>query len=322
MKLSSKEVLVLHAVLLQARHSVEKIAQQVGMQSHTVRRLIAKLQEQKVLLGMRAYVNAYALGLNEYQVFFSLPRTRLELQNKLLEHLTNLQGVSLLSELNGDPQFELHYMARNTSEALTLLDSIRKITPEAQISSFSLTHEQYYSGVLGYLLKNSPNYSPLRFGPVDKNVPPDALDHSLLCKLANYTISSQRDLARKLGVPESTVAARISSLEARDIISGYYHLCDFKPLGLLPVVGLLYTTVLNAQLRRAIVDFCNTHPGIAYVDLTVGAFSARLFMRAQSYEDARLIMQEIRNQFTDIIVAVKIMPQLKFMKHSTYPWFE
>jgi DNA-binding Lrp family transcriptional regulator len=322
MKLSSKEILVLHAVLLQARHSVEKIAQQVGIQSHTVRRLITKLQEHKVLLGMRAYVNACALGLNEYQVFFSLPRTSLELQNKLLEHLTNLQGVSLLSELNGDPQFELHYMARNTSEALILLDSIRAITPEAHISSFSLTHEQYYSGVLGYLLRKSPDYSPLRFGPIDKTVPTDALDHSLLCRLANFTVSSQRELARKLGVPESTVAARISSLETRGIIHGYYHLCDFKPLGLLPVVGLLYTSVLNQKLRRAIVDFCNAHPGIAYVDLTIGPYSTRIFMRAQSYDDARLIMQEIRNKFTDIIVAIRIMPQLKFMKHSTYPWVE
>ena len=320
MPLSAQEKLVLQTVLLQARHSVDQIAEQLSIRSHTIRRIVARLEAQKVLLGIRAYVNPYPLGLQVYQVFFSLPQASTEQHDKLIAQLCTLDGVGLLSELGGDPQYELHFFARNSEDAVALLDALQKTAPQIELSGLSLVHEQYYSGALGYLKRNITDYKPLRYGNASELPGIDRIDHSLLCLLANESINSHRVIAQKLKLPESTVSYRVRGLEERGLIAGYYHLCDFKPLGLLPVVGLLQTSVLGTATRARLVTFCNRHPSIAYVDLMVGPISARVFVRASSYEEARQVMCDLRETFSDTIKSIRIMPQLRFMRHSTYPF--
>jgi DNA-binding Lrp family transcriptional regulator len=318
--LTSQEMLVLQTVLLQARHSIEQIAKQTGIRHHVVRRIVQRLEEQKVLIGVRAYVNAYPLGLQEYQVFFSLPKASAEKQHKIITHLCRIDGVSLLSELGGHSQYEMHFLARDSREAIALLDSLQGLACEIQLESLSLTHEQYYSGALGYLLRDCPEHKPLRFGSISKAITVDSIDHTLLSHLANDSIDSHRTLSQKLKIPTTTLSYRIQMLESQGLIAGYYHLCDFKPLGFLPVVAFLYTSALNAETRSRLIDFCNKHPLIAYVDLTVGPFSARVFLRARTYEDARLAMSELNESFLNQIQSIRFMPQLRFFRHSTYPY--
>ncbi len=320
MTLTSQEMLVLQTVLLQARHSIEQVAKQTGIRHHIVRRIVKRLEERKVLIGVRAYINAYPLGLQEYQVFFSLPKASTEIHNKLISHLCGINGVSLLSELGVDSQYEMHFFARDSRDAVALLDSLQGLACEFQLESLSLTHEQYYSGALGYLLRNCCEHKPLRYGAISHALTVDSVDHTLLSYLANDSIDSLRTLSQKLKIPTTTLSYRIQMLESQGLIAGYYHLCDFKPLGLLPVVALLYTSALNAETRTRLIDFCNKHPLIAYVDLTIGPFSARIFLRARSYEDARQVMCELRESFLGAVQSIRLMPQLRFFRHSTYPF--
>lgn len=320
MSLTPQENLVLQTVLLQAGHSSEQIARQIGIRTHTVRRIVERLKDRKVLLGSRAYVNTYPLGFQAYQVLFSLPGAPSEQHTKLISRISSLDGVCLFSELSGDPQYEMHLLARDSREVMTRLDSLQEMAPLIQIYSVSMVHEQFYSGTLGYLLRDSKEYTPLRYGATGEQLEIDGLDHSLLSLLANETVSSNRILSQRLKVPETTLAHRIGSLEKRDLIAGYYHLCDFKPLGLLPVVALLRTSLLSAAARTKLLKFCNRHPLIAYVDLMVGAFSGRVFIRAGSYEEARNVASDLQEHFSKEIHSIRVMPQLRFMRHSTYPF--
>lgn len=320
MALTNQENLVLQAVLLQARHSSEQIARQLGVRNHTVRRIVSRLEERKVLLGTRAYVNPYPLGFQVYQVLFSVPHATADLHNKLISRLCALEGVGLVSELSGEPQYEMHVLARDSQDVTSLLDSLQVVAPLLQVFSLSVVHEQLYSGALGHLLRNSPDYKPLRYGATATKVEIDRLDYSLLSVLANESVNSWRILSQRLKVPQTTIAYRIASLEERGLIAGYYHLCDFKPLGLLPVVGLLRTSLLSPAVRERLIKYCNLHPQIAYVDLMTGAFSVRVFIRAGSYEEARQVAGELQEKFGENVHSIRIMPQLQFMRHSTFPF--
>lgn len=320
MSLTPQENLVLQTVLLQAGHSSEQIARQIGLKNHTVRRIVERLKDRKVLLGSRAYVNTSPLGFQAHQVLFSLPGASSEQHTKLVSRVSTLDGVCLFSELSGDPQYEMHLLARDSRDAIRVLDSLQETAPQIQVYSLSIVHEQFYSGTLGYLLRDSKEYKPLRYGATGEVLEVDGLDHALLSLLANETVSSNRTLSQRLKVPQTTIAHRIGSLEKRGLIAGYYHLCDFKPLGLLPVVALLRTSLLSGSTRAKLIKFCNRHPLIAYVDLMVGAFSGRVFIRAGSYEEARNVVSELQEHFSHEIQSIRVMPQLRFMRHSTYPF--
>lgn len=59
----------------------------------------------------------------------------------------------------------------------------------------------------------------------------DEIDQTILQRLQKDARLTNRQLARELGIAESTCLARVGSLEAQGVISGFHAVIDLKKIG-------------------------------------------------------------------------------------------
>jgi DNA-binding Lrp family transcriptional regulator len=305
-------------VLLQAEVPVEELARAVGTRVHTFRRTFAKLQECKILLGKRAFINPQALGLLEYHVYLKQCEVADTQRKKLVQQLSTLDGVGLLSELSGDLQYEVRLMSRSVSSLMGLADSLSK-QYQLQIEGMCQIYEQEYSGPRYDTSPNS-NVRALCAGPTDTVLKVDEIDHQILSLLANTSYESMRRVAQIVGIPSTTLTYRINRLERAGVISGYYYLCDVKPVSHMPTILLMRTRLLGEDRRAALRQFCKKHPQIAYLDIMIGQWGARALMRAESHQQVLDVVHELTAKFSPHIESIRVMPQLRFHRFSTYPF--
>jgi DNA-binding Lrp family transcriptional regulator len=316
--LSAQDRRVLQTVLLQAEVPVEKLARAIGTRVHTFRRTVAKLQECGVLLGKRAFINPQALGLLEYHVYLKQCEVVESQRKKFIQQLSLQDGVGLLAELSGDLQYEVRLMSRSVSALMGLADAL-SCQYQLRIEGMCQVYEQEYSGPR-YDSSPNTNVRALCSGPTNAIVRVDETDHQILSLLANTSYESMRSVAQVVGIPSTTLTYRINRLERSGVISGYYYLCDVKPVSHMPTILLMQTRLLDEERRKALRQFCKKHPQIAYLDIMLGEWGARALMRAEHHQQVLDVVHELTSQFSPYIESVRVMPQLRFHRFSTYPF--
>jgi len=316
--LSQQDRRVLQAVLLQAEVPVEKLARAVGARVHTFRRTVARLQECGVLLGKRAFINPQALGLCEYHIYLKQCDVAEAPRRKLIQELTSLDGVGLLAELSGDFQYEVRLLSRSVSTLMDRADAL-SAHHHLRIESLCQVYEQEYSGPL-YDPSSPSTMCALYSGPSDSTYRIDETDHQILSRLANTSYESMRRLAQLVGIPSATLTYRINRLERAGVIGGYYYLCDLKPVSHMPTILLMRTRLLDADMRKALRQFCRKHSQIAYLDIMLGQWGARALMRAEAHQQVLDVVHELMSKFSPCIESIVVMPQLRFHRFSTYPF--
>jgi len=316
--LSSQDRRVLQTVLLQAEVPVEELARAVGTRVHTFRRTVAKLQECGVLLGKRAFINPQALGLLEYHVYLKQCEVVDTQRKKLVQELSALDGVGLLSELSGDLQYEVRLLSRSVSSLMRISDGLSK-QYQLHLEGMCQVYEQEYSGPR-YDSSSNANIRSLYSGPTDAVLEIDQTDHQILSLLANTSYESMRRVAQIVGIPSTTLTYRINRLQRTGVISGYYYLCDVKPASHMPTILLMRTRLLDEERRKALRQFCRKHPQIAYLDIMLGQWGARALMRAESHQQVLDVVHDLTSKFAPFIESIRVMPQLRFHRFSTYPF--
>lgn len=190
---------------------------------------------------------------------------------------------------------------------------------QLHIEGMCQVYEQEYSGPR---YDSSPNQilRALYAGPTDAVIKVDGTDHQILSLLANTSYESMRRVAQLVGIPSTTLAYRINRLERAGVISGYYYLCDVKPVSHMPTILLMRTRLLDEERRVVLRQFCKKHPQIAYLDIMIGQWGARALMRAESHQQVLDVVYELTSKFSPYIESIRVMPQLCFHRFSTYPF--
>jgi len=319
-KLGAEEKLVLQLVLLQAEVPIHELAKQAGMRPHKLRYILSGFEESGVFLGKRAHVNAAAIGLVEYQTSLSLGAATDAQHREFPKFVAALEGVSVVTDLAGEFQYDVRIMARTASDLNAVLDTIVARYPTLQIEDLCIVREQLYCGARYVEHDNVPKTKALHYGHSGQSVKVDEPAQRILSVLANSDYGSHSEIARKLGMSTSTVAYRISTLEKEGIISGYYYLCDVRPIGQMPIILLLKTTKLTEKQRQEFIRFCLAHKRVAVIDSLIGRWSIRLIVRVETHEEARQIVHELQNELGEHLLSVRLMPQLKLFHYATFPF--
>ncbi len=319
-KLSLEEKVVLQVALLQAEVPIRELAKQAGMQPHKVRYILSSFNESGIFLGKRAHVNAAAIGLVEYQTYLSLGAVTDAQHKEFPKFVSGLEGVSVVTDLAGEFQYDVRIMARTASDLNAVLDTIVARYPTLKVEDLCIVREQFYCGARYVEHEKLTKTKALHYGHTEQPIKIDEVGQRILSVLANSDYDSHREVARKLGMSISTVAYRISAMEREGIISGYYYLCDVRPVGQMPIILLLKTTKLGEMDRERFIRFCLAHKRIAVIDSLIGRWSMRLIVRVETHEEARQIVHELQNELGSHLLSVRLMPQLKLFHYATFPF--
>ena len=228
--------------------------------------------------------------------------------------------MSVVTDLAGEFPYDVRIMARTASDLNAVLDTIVGRYPTLKIEDLCIVREQLYCGARYVERDDLPKTKALHYGYSGQPLKIDEPSQRILSVLANSHYGSHSEIARKLGMSTSTVTYRINALKKEGIISGYYYLCDVRPLGQMPIILLLKTTKLGETQRQRFIRFCLAHKRVAVIDSLIGRWSTRLIVRVETHEEARQIVHELQNELGEHFLSVRLMPQLKLFHYATFPF--
>jgi DNA-binding Lrp family transcriptional regulator len=119
----------------------------------------------------------------------------------------------------------------------------------------------------------------------------DALDAALLAALAEDPRRGPTELASRLGVSRNTVHARLSRLEASQILAGFSARLRLTALGL--AVEAIVDVELSQGALQAVIDALADMPNVLEVMATTGRADLVVRVAARTHEELQALLQEI-----------------------------
>jgi len=128
---------------------------------------------------------------------------------------------------------------------------------------------------------------------LDETANLDTIDRKILSALTENARLSMVDLARKVGLSKTPVAARVRALEEKGVIRGYRAILSPEKLGLQHVA---YVEVRLSDTRQAALarfnDAARAVPEIEECYMIAGGFDYLIKVRSQDIVDYRRVLGE------------------------------
>lgn len=315
MKLASKDGSIIVANQLNAEQSIPALAKSLKMPEHTVRYSLSKSMDSGTIK-KRCFLNLYALGFAQYQLYFSL---RGKSKEGFIKELSESDLVSWIGKLGGDFNYGANFCATSISDVYALLEKLSHNHGGAFLDKVFATRMAFTYFGNRYLSPSTEPLPPLSYAITDTIHSLDELDHILLKNLVTEASVSARHRARTLNIPQSTVDYRLRALEERGIISGYYYEVDPTKIGYSSYLVLISTRGISSLLYKAFLDFATKEKGIVILTQALGTWDFEFVIDASSPQEALLIYERLTEEFANYINWSKLLPHFGNVKVKEYP---
>jgi len=307
-KLSAKQLHILAERTCPGNASLRDIARLCKASEATVRNTLATLTDEKLLRQGR-FINYGALGLQSFNLFFSLSKTA---SKGALTQFAKDPRLKWLAEQAVDPRYELTALVSHPSHMIELLADFGKCSGAALIRrNWSVEVSMTYFGHRYLMSCSSGGASTIDYSsPLDL----DLLDVQLIDALQNEVhFESLAALGRFLGLPSSTVSYRITQLEKRGVIS--------PPLYFF---GPAYNVTIECQIVLVVADsdpevpqrlrrFCLETPQVIALIVGFGSWDFKLVVRGWSIEEISSVRDRLEEKFPESFSELLMVPRRKVL---------
>lgn len=321
MRLSDRERRILRTLELNADLTVAEIAKQTGMQTHAVAYYISKLKSSGILGPRRASVNSYRLGFFDFHFVFSLTTGSSTKRERFISALRKSPSVAWLAEVGGTHQFAMSVRVRQIQDALSFMAGVGEKFPNVIRSQQLSIVSSVTSFGRRYL------YGKGRVVPSFKNKFEEALissldsiDYQILRGLSELDLSSERELARLIGLPFSTVRRRIGLLEESKVINGYYHHIDAAKLGFQIFKLLIFTRSQDSRFLQQLEDFAASQENAVHYIESLGSWQNELVVEVQEAVHASQLADKLQERFESQIDTIHVIPIFRYYKASAFSY--
>jgi len=318
MRLNEQDKAIIVCSQLQADASCAAIAESCGLKEHTVRHSLQKLQ-QHGLIKRYPYINLHALGFENFILNFSLNPAS-NSASRVIEFINACERTAWLSNRTGDFQWAASLFMRSSSEMLAFLDQLTEVADRPFQQKEVVLHVSCNLFPRKYLCGKDFQVQPLRYGHLPRPVAIDELDHKILSTLSAYGTESNPEVARRIGVPVSTVTYRIASLKERQVISGFAYAFSPQDVAIHVFRLLVSFKGLSQNLRDEVFEFCKIHPNVSSLISCVGNWDYEVKVEAIDEGQVDIFISQFYRKFSDYLVGTKTFSLFKPKKISYYPF--
>ncbi len=130
---------------------------------------------------------------------------------------------------------------------------------------------------------------------------------------------SRRELARKLGMPHSTLDSRLEKLRKAGVFRGCIYLRNTRLMGTSEFKLLVSVANRTSKLRDALRGFAKSQPNvITFVEL-MGDWDFELGVEVEHPADISAVCDVLRRTFSTELSRVEIVPMLRELKIACFP---
>ncbi len=317
-RLSEKEMLILSATALDADLPHQEVANRAGCSVGTVRQVLKSLLERR-LIEPRNYIDVFRLNLASYVMLFSLDSKQVVKRPELIEALSSLPGTVWFAEVGGDYEFVLNICQGNVHQLLGKVDEIGLRFGNIFSRKIIAQHSMYRDYSYGFLTPEKLQRDWVGTEHQQPILDFDETDHRVLSAIAAYPLS-QREVARRLGLPASTVQYRMERLKDLGIWKRTIYLVNHTALGYDFALLLLYAKTSSADLRKRVHEFCQRNPNVVTLTESIGAWDFELSAIGEHSNDIKHLRDSLLQTFTDELHLVSCIPCYRLLKWNQYPF--
>lgn len=263
MKITSQDKAVLSAIQFNAHASANQIAKISGLKVHVVHYHLRRLKDEGIIRP-GAFVNLSALGLEQYEILFSLSSETTKKRQAISQYFGSHNKVFWFAELGGNYQYGVSLGVRRSREVPEVFKEIAekfgKVIQKKAVSlltNVTLFKKKYLTDERGINAQSmlQENASKLDFRT-------DAIDYKILACLFDPAVESNHDMSRKTGIARATIEYRLKKLEQSNLIQAYIYYISARKLGLQTFKLLLYARGADPAFAAKLLNFCLKHKNV------------------------------------------------------------
>ena len=146
---------ILQELTKNARQTSLELSNKINQTERITRYRIKKLEEKKIILGYRPFVNTTLLDLKYYKLFVQLKEAKKQDIKKIASYIIQNPNVVYITEALGGYDFEMEVHFQNSPELMEFISNFKEVFP-TKIKN--ITH-------LEYIQEYKITYFPRRFAP-------------------------------------------------------------------------------------------------------------------------------------------------------------
>lgn len=308
--LNEKERLVLYYLQFNGEMSSSDLGQRVGLKSHIVQYTKNSLIERGILR-RRYYINPYALGYAQYQLFFSSPLGSAT-NNPLISHLKEHWRTAWFAAVGGDFQYGMNVIARSPLDFSNHLDDLELSFAEifsrkslTVISSFSMLSKKYLLTEAGITPENVSCITLKECAPPP---PTDEIDNTVIRALSTYPSLSLRQISEKMGMSRTTFQYRVDRLKELGVFLGSFYYISASKFNRHPYMLLIQTVGARHKVRKAIYNFAQKEPRIVNIAECLGTWDYQLNVEVQTQSEVTDITNHIYRSSQQTVSHISAIP--------------
>ncbi|NDC36939.1 MAG: Lrp/AsnC family transcriptional regulator [Proteobacteria bacterium] len=317
MKITVKERKILARLQAHADEPLREVARACGTTESTVRRVLSRgIDSGKIR--RRVYVNLFALGLQQYAVYFAVPPKAVAQKAKMREVLLRAPFVELLIEVSGRYHFGAVLTVRSAFEFEGFFDFVTS-SSNAEIVDLAVQVRTgwYYLGVR--YLDGAVRFKPIEVVPDGTATTLSQSDAQALYAFSASADGNRAKMARDLGVPAATLQYQIESLHKRGAILGLRYqiapeLSDHRPFRVLITIS----HPLKAH-RERIYQWAKQSMYVVSLMQGIGPWHYEIRLEAPDQVIASTVVDELVAACAEFIRSVELVPVVKVLKMQLHP---
>ena len=318
MKLTNEAKQVLSAVELDALRDNANISKLTKLMPHVVAYQLRKLEVDRILGPARPSINLYKLGYTDYAFYFSVRESNRLSRQQFIKVMQETPNITWCAEVGAEYNFAASIMSKSSSQVKLILNRIA----EKVAGSFNgdlVIRQRVESYGRKYLSQIAHKSSVLGYGGLQENHVLAELDREILLALISADSTSHRRISQIIGANQSTVSRRISALQSKGIINGFYHPYDPSTLGVSIFNLLIATPLPSEKLSNDLRKFAKSHLNCVHFVECFGAWSFEFVIECFTPIEASQIATELKEHFGTSIKSINILPVFKYIKGSALP---
>lgn len=288
---------VLQILDWQGREPVNKIAKAVRSNKDVVAYRIKKLEEKGIVVRYYPVLDMYKLGYSTSRLYFDLEELSEEKEKEFLEFLDKEMNAGLIFRMDYPYRYGIFLWVKSIYDIQEALVKIKGWLGKTLIKynhSLICTLRQYPKDYI--FGKNTHdffrNMEPAERVDYDKN------DFRILRELSKDARLSTVQIARNLKIPQTTVSAKLKSLEKKRIIQGYRAEIDFIKLGFMNYFLEIYLDE-NTNLVQ-IESWANVHKNVVWLQKIIGTCDIEIEVEVKDRVELEQLLNELRSKFKNI----------------------
>jgi len=295
--------------------SLSKLAKKIRKSKQFVEYRIKKLEENKIISGYHAIIDASKLGFSTYRVYLKFQQTIKKDEEEVIDFLKKYENIWSIAKLYGKWDCAFFVGVKTIKELQDSWDRLmikyRRIIKDYHVS--------VYAPVINFnkTFFNDKELEVIErvYGDEEK-IKYDEKDFKIIKEYSNNVRLPLLRLAEKLKLSLNTIRYRIKDLEKKGIIVGHKLNLNLEILGYEGYRIDLH--LISLKRNKEIYEYCKQHKNIYQIMNSIGGADFEMSVVVKDLYHLIEILDELKEKFKEVIndyeyFGFSVIPKLSFV---------